>query len=75
MTTKTVYVANDGKEFNDKKDCVNYEQSKALPKEIITAIKTLSTFCENSKCSACPLCIDYGCSLETYPDEWKVGDN
>lgn len=78
MTTKITYIAFDGTEFDNEKDCKNYEQLP--PKEIISAIKTLSTFCQKfPSCDICPLTLvdsDYYCLLmKNYPNLWKVGDN
>lgn len=76
MTTKTIYIANDGTEFEHEKACTEYERIKAIPKELKTAIKTLADFCEKTECKNCPFYQDHDCFLTgTCPVNWKVGVN
>lgn len=37
MKTKTVYIANDGKEFTNQEDCKKWEQSKTLREDLAYA--------------------------------------
>lgn len=42
MIKKTVYVANDGKEFFDKEECLKYEK---FLDEVLSNIKYFSIYC------------------------------
>lgn len=44
-----------------------------MKKEIVEALKTIKTYCENQKCIDCPLSSGWcGASLE--PHEWELED-
>ena len=57
------YVAEDGREFDTKKRCLQYEQDIIKKKEVLNAMKVLKDFCFNHVCCDCPLHV-YGDSLE-----------
>lgn len=50
MLEKTVYVANDGKIFNNKNDCYIYERSLSVN----GAIRVIKSLCNEFCCEQCP---------------------
>ena len=58
MTEKTIYIADDGKEFDHKADCVYYE-SKTYQlnhfNRVIEAANVIKDFCSKMRCDDCPL--------------------
>lgn len=57
MREKTIYVANDGKEFSTKESCINYEIKNNIDIEkLIEAAKTIHDICNAFEdCNDCPL--------------------
>ena len=47
---KVMYIANDGKQFETEKECLDYED-KATAKEVLEKIKAI---CEKNNCFKCP---------------------
>lgn len=60
MTTKEVYVAYDGKEFDNPSNCKKYERYslKASAGDAFKSIKTLvaNSAIANQNCTECPFC-------------------
>ena len=51
---KVVYIANDGKQFETKEECLDYEddlKDKEIAKEVLEKIKAI---CEKNVCLYCP---------------------
>ena len=77
MREITKYVAEDGREFDTKERCLEYEQDVSRKKEVLNAMKVLKDFCfSHASCCDCPLHV-YGdpseCSLfidDCVPADW-----
>ena len=58
MTEKTIYIADDGKEFDNKSDCIYYE-SKTYQlnnfNRVVEAAKVIKEYCIKMRCADCPL--------------------
>lgn len=72
MIEVTRYVANDGKEFDKREECIEYENSI----EIREMVKAISTFCTDTYCDDCPFHIYSNvsdtCMFTSHtPSEWK----
>ena len=56
MREITKYVAEDGREFDTKERCLQYEQDIIKKKEVLNAMKVLKDFCfYHATCRDCPL--------------------
>ena len=86
MTEKTIYIADDGKEFDNKADCVYYE-SKSYQlnnfNRVIEAANIIKDYCTKMRCNDCPLysinCHDgsdypiyMNIPMDWEPDKWDV---
>lgn len=52
--TKIVYVAEDGKEFDKKQECIEYERIISRYTELKEALKEVRRICQNNYCNTCP---------------------
>lgn len=70
MKEVTKYIANDGKEFDNKEDCLLYEQSIIGLNE---AIKTIENYCMSRSCGICKFYEDGVCGLQYYsPSDYSA---
>lgn len=70
MIEVTRYVASDGKEFDKREDCIEYENAT----ELHEAIKKISEHCGKTWCEDCPFSKSKGgeqCLFELIPSNWK----
>lgn len=78
MKTVVIYIAEDGKQFNDEQACVAYECAINQKREKINeAIATLREYCDNTTCGNCFACNHFTgeCSFrENDPSEWDDMD-
>ena len=71
MKTKMIYIADDGREFDNMKKCEDYE------KEIMSIKKTakdLQDYCISRRCSNCIFDKSDGCMLEV-PCDWELDES
>ena len=69
------YVSSDGKTFETKEECAEWEKKKKEEKTIKKLkklMKKVKKICKNTKCAECPLYDEkkLDCLLYMYPDEW-----
>ena len=81
---KTIYRANDGREFLIKQDCQKYEKElkkcKIRSAQMVEFAKAISDYCRSCgdmyTCKDCPFNADGTCKLNLgtgkYPSEWEV---
>lgn len=74
------YKAFDGKIFNTKKACIEYEKSISNETNIghiIDALKRTKDICKNFTCADCPINIfNNGCPIESsVPEKWVFADD
>ena len=56
MREKTIYIADDGKEFATKDECMRYEMRMMDTEKLIEATKTIYDICNMfGECEDCPL--------------------
>lgn len=70
MRTEVRYFADDGREFDNMKECENYE------KEVMSIMKTakdLQNYCISHTCCSCAFHTN-GCILQV-PCEWKLDES
>ena len=73
-----IFIASDGKEFRDEKECLKHEENNALAIKFLTSLNEIRSYCnERSDCSVD--CIFYDrernrCSLYSYPQDWAIGE-
>lgn len=71
MKTKMMYIADDGKEFDNLKACEDYEKEAMT---IMKAAKDLQGYCVSQSCSNCIFHNSDGCMLEV-PCDWKLDES
>lgn len=52
---KAVYVANDGKEFDNQNACIKYEKENHYYAKIKSTLKEVKEICKTHLCDECPL--------------------
>ena len=81
MTTKTIYISNDGAEFDNEQDCIDREkqmsivaeilENEQIPEDILNSLKCLKLFCDKQdKCGNCILtdiCDEEACIAKLKP--------
>lgn len=72
---KVKYEAIDGKLFNDKDKCEEYEAKIIIPLDIKEALVLLSKYCNSRECQKCPFfdSKEHRCSLandDINPSSW-----
>ena len=53
MKEITVYEASDGRRFNTLEDCIAYETSRELPKDIMKYLYMIKEMCKDLSCDKC----------------------
>ena len=73
---KEVYQAWDGKIFNSKAQCEEYEKSVVDISNIIEILKRTRDICHSFECSECPLRIfNNDCPIsDDVPERWIIND-
>ena len=72
MTEKTFYVAKSGVKFEDKAECMSYEDAFDKVEE---AVRVIHDYCTKYRkfsdgCTACPY--NKFCDKDFYPFNWKI---
>lgn len=63
---KIIYESFDGKQFKDKDECIQYEQTyfKSRADEILNLVGQVKEYCNNTDgCEDCPFYIENSCSF------------
>ena len=63
--TKIVYVAEDGKEFDKKQECIEHERMISRYAELKEALKEVRRICQNNSCNTCPFASCGDCFAES----------
>jgi hypothetical protein len=78
MVKKTIeiYIAEDGREFQNKQECLNYEQETALSRKFSAYLLEIRDYC-NRIVDCDKRCMFYDtrydrCILYSIPAEWKI---
>lgn len=72
--TKTVYIANDGTEFNTKEECYKYEAKAKKISSFIRTLRAIKEFCyQQGECSKCPFLDGSYCKI-TFADTDDTSD-
>lgn len=78
MIKKTIeiYIAEDGREFQNEQECLNYERESALSRKFLTNLREIRDYCD-SKNDCTEQCMFYDtcrnrCMLYSMPHEWDL---
>lgn len=74
---KTIYESFDGKHFENKTDCIQYEQTffKSKAEEFFNIVKQIREHCNNTdSCKGCPFLKEDSCGFKEFtnstPWDW-----
>ena len=72
MREKVIYIAFDGKEFDNEMECREHEEKRKDLVKVSRAIDTIKNYCKDRGCHTCPFFSSrYGCKFTVdTPDEW-----
>ena len=78
--TREIFIAEDGREFKNEIECLNYERESALSRKFFTALKEIRNYCrDHDDCDCSESCMFYDtvrnrCTLYSMPAQWDLGE-